>query len=152
MIDKRTGDILIPITNFKIHKGLQKNELESSKFYKDFIRDMRDMKTGYIWYYFSSVSLMHREILFSLCFKNGNLDSVYFCVDSNDLPTSWSNWSEEGELKRKNLNEELLCEIFCCDIKQNSLPSEYHFTWGNVTSYYDPRSGGSSVILRYSNN
>lgn len=94
---------------------------------------------------------MSREIIFALCFKNGILDRVDFCVDSIDLPSSWSDWSEEGELKRKRFNEELLSEMFSYNINQKEPPSNYQFRWGNAISFYDPRSGGSFVVLRYTN-
>ena len=146
MIDKRTGDISIPFENFIIHKDLKENELENSRFSKAFLREKNDMGTGYIWHYFSPVLIMKRDIIFWLCFYYGNLFSVNFCISSMDLPTSWSNWSEEGELKRQLLNEEFLSEIFGYSFKQ------YHFSWGNIASIYDPRSGSSYVNLSYTNN
>lgn len=149
MIDERTGEITIPIDNFRIHKDLNEKELTDSLYYNNYLREKSDMKTGYIWYYFSPVSLMNREIIFVLCLRNGTLDRVEFCVDSNDLPSSWSNWSEEGELKRKQLNEELLFRIFNDGVKRNKFPERYDFTWGHIISVYDQKSGGSDIILRY---
>ena len=146
MIDKRTGDISIPIENFIIHKDLKENELENSRFYEAFLREKHDMETGYIWHYFSPILIMQRDIIFWLCLYNGNLFSVNFCISSIDLPTSWSNWSEEDELKRQLLNEELLSEIFGYSSKQ------YHFASGNIASIYDSRSGSSYVNLSYANN
>lgn len=152
MIKKETGDILIPVGNFRIHIDLHEQELKDSLFYKELLREERDMKTGYIWYYFSQITFCSYKIIFSLCFKNSILDCIHFCVDSDALPKSWANWSKESELKRKNLNEELLFEIFNDSIsKQRTLPSEYHFEWGDITSCYDPRSGESSIILHYNN-
>ena len=153
MIKKETGDILIPVSNFRIHIGLHEQELKDSLFYKELLREERDMQTGYIWYDFFPIAFYSYKIIYSLCFKNSVLDCLHFCVDSDALPKSWANWSKESELKRKHLNEKLLYEIFNDNInEQSTLPSAYHFEWGNIISCYDPRSGQSSIILHYNNN
>lgn len=151
MINKETGDILIPFGNFRVHTGLHEQRLKGSLFYKELLREKRDMKTEYMWYDFCPIAYSSYNIILSLCFNNSILNCVHLCVDCDDLPKSWANWSKEAELKRKQLNEQFLLEIFDSIVKSKTLPTEYHFKWGSVISCYDPKSGQSSVILNYNN-
>jgi len=60
----------------------------------------------------------------------------------DDRPSdSWSNWVEEKELQQKAIHDSLLFKML------NQPP--YKYSWGEVQSVYDARSGGSSIIISY---
>jgi hypothetical protein len=76
-------------------------------------------------------------------FKGETLESVQITVTGPELGTSWENWSEEKELKRKRANDQWL-------IGKGLVPDKI-YSWGTVWSGYDRKDGSSSIIIRYQN-
>ncbi|MEO8797717.1 MAG: hypothetical protein ABI551_07525 [Polyangiaceae bacterium] len=65
---------------------------------------------------------------------------------------NWSDSSEDEELAYKAAQDELLQQLF--GLPESSTPQSgntYSFSWGKVSSYYDPRGGFSSITVRYGN-
>lgn len=60
-----------------------------------------------------------------------------------DSRLTWSNWSAEAEDKLKAFHEDILSQIF------GRSASIYAFTWGVVSTSYDPRVGSSSIAVTY---
>ena len=60
----------------------------------------RDMGTGHVWYSVPSVASESNEIVMSLRFRSGLLDSISIAASDADLGSSWSDWSEEKERTR----------------------------------------------------
>ena len=73
-------------------------------------------------------------------FMGEQLQSVSLTVADPRFPSSWDEWSESGELARKAAHDQLLAEL---------LGRRRSFRWGVVSSLYDQRSGGSSIIVQY---
>ena len=68
----------------------------------------RDMGTGNVWYSVPSVVSESNEILMSLCFRLGVLDSISIAASHTALGSSWSDWSEEKEQTRAKQTVEWL--------------------------------------------
>jgi len=57
---------------------------------------------------------------------------------------SWASWSEESELQKQMEHNRIL--------KATLGAPPYHFSWGEVFSVYDSKSGASEIIIRYAQN
>jgi hypothetical protein len=55
---------------------------------------------------------------------------------------SWSTWSEQDSLAQRDQLELLL---------KSSYREQRTFCWGQLSATYDPRSGSSSIVVRYRN-
>ena len=77
-----------------------------------------------------------------LYFYGQELEFIDMAHPAAQFGTSWDDWSEEKELKRKEVHDRWL-------IEQTGYASHV-YEWGEIGSDYDPRSGGSSIIIRYS--
>ena len=71
-------------------------------------------------------------------FTSGKLASVTLFL----LPDvqGWSGWSEQQALDERDQLEQLLTENYG-DVRA--------FSWGGASASYDPRSGSSSIVVRY---
>ena len=61
-------------------------------------------------------------------------------TNGDSLP-SWENWSKEEQLKKKDKHDIWL--------KTNIGKPPYKYSWGEISSNYDPRSGSSMITIRY---
>jgi hypothetical protein len=75
-------------------------------------------------------------------FTGEALSMIRISVTSDEFGIGWSDWSEEGERKREVFHDDVLKKIF------KRYPP-YDFSWGRVSSSYDPKGGSSSIIVRY---
>ncbi|WP_378154668.1 hypothetical protein [Chungangia koreensis] len=73
----------------------------------------------------------------------GNQKKIFLVNISKvmDQDSSWNSWSEQRELERKKEHDILLEKL----IGNTSCK----YTWGEITSDYDPRSGSSMITIRY---
>lgn len=101
---------------------------------------MRDMGTGFVWYSVPSVASESDEVLMSLCFRLGLLDSISIAVSDADLGSSWSDWSEEKERTRAKRTAAWLAA-------QGYVPGT--FTWGEIWVGYDAKGSSGSAVIRY---
>lgn len=81
------------------------------------------------------------ECHFTTYFYASILKKVTWRIKWPGVPTGWRNWDERQELKVKELNDEVLIQWLG--------PPPYSYSWGEITSYYDPRSGSSGVLIKY---
>lgn len=100
----------------------------------------RDMGNGHVWYSVPSVVSESNEILMSLCFRLGVLDSISIAASHTALGSSWSDWSEEKEQTRAKQTVEWLAA-------QGYEPGT--FTWGEIWADYDAKGGSGSAVIRY---
>lgn len=77
----------------------------------------------------------------SVYFKGEFLDSIHFSVSGAEYGSSWGDWSEEKEMKRKSANDAWL--------QKYELTPGQTYSWGSVWSGYDPKGGFSSIVVRY---
>jgi hypothetical protein len=61
-------------------------------------------------------------------------------TDHGEIP-SWDNWTIEKQMEKKRKHDAWL-------INEIGLPP-YEYYWGGISSNYDPRSGSSTITVRY---
>ena len=77
-------------------------------------------------------------------FKGEHLESVSLSINHPKFGSSWEEWSEKKELERKQANDQWLTD--------GGLIPGKNYSWGSVWSEYDPKSGSSMIVIRYSDN
>ena len=83
------------------------------------------------------------EVFFVVLYFYGQqLESIDLANASQEFGTSWNDWSEEKEMKRKEAHDRWLISQTGADARD--------YDWGSIYSDYDPRSSGSSIVIRYS--
>lgn len=77
-------------------------------------------------------------ISITLEFLNGQLRALRIVIVSGEK--NWCDWSEEKELRYR---DDLI------DVAQKHYGYIRTFPWGSIDVSYDPRSGGSTLLVRY---
>jgi hypothetical protein len=77
----------------------------------------------------------------TLFFFEGRLRKLSFRPHWPGSARSWREWSEAGELRVRDQNNQLLVDYLG--------PPPYVFTWGRLTSDYDHKSGSSGIFVQY---
>jgi hypothetical protein len=80
--------------------------------------------------------------LVTLYFYEQKLESIDLVNSREEFGTSWNEWSEEKQLKRKQAHDAWLI--------QQTGNASHIYAWGEIGSSNDPKSGGSSITIRYS--
>lgn len=80
--------------------------------------------------------------LLVLYFFGEKLESIDLAHPGKEFGASWVDGSEEGERRRKAWHDRWL--------REQTGRVSHNYTWGAIHSEYDPRSGGSSITIRYS--
>lgn len=80
-----------------------------------------------------------QKVFFAVQFKNCVIEQICiaFALNENDPNL----WTVESEAARKLLNDQMLRE-------EIGAPP-YRFSWGQIESVSDPRSGASQIIVTY---
>ena len=103
--------------------------------------DTKNMQTGWKHYSVRNYKLNGTYFIFTFYYKDDTLKMLDFVI--SEIPfgtTSWMDWSEQKELEmRDNYNDWLTKEI----------GKERNFSWGTIDAFYDKKSGGSSIFLKY---
>ncbi len=99
------------------------------------------METGYVWYDIGEYTIFNKNVLFSLCFYKGNLDSIIFGLDDPKLyGSSWDDWDEKKEKLRAAHTIKWLQSF---GYKTGS------FSWGEIWAYLDRKSGFGNGGVKY---
>ncbi|KAF6563686.1 hypothetical protein G9G63_13220 [Paenibacillus sp. EKM202P] len=135
------------------YSSLTEDQLLETALYTKYFHSVRKLGNGYIWYYFDQVPLLHRHFFVSVCFKDTTLIVVEISLQGNEFPTSWDNWSEEGERKRQREHDHLLEQHLSMKPSYRQTKPypymEYELNWGKISSYFDPRSGNTAIAFKY---
>ncbi|WKB35762.1 hypothetical protein QS257_20720 [Terrilactibacillus sp. S3-3] len=84
-----------------------------------------------------------------IVFKKNLILSIELKNADPFLKNSYDNWSDDKvELKRKSHDEWLIKQLGQPHEKELSC-IKYNFLWGEVLSYYDPRSGDTGIVINY---
>jgi hypothetical protein len=75
-----------------------------------------------------------------LYFHGERLAMIDLACNEPAYGKSWADFSMENEMKRKHAHDQWLVP---------SVGKQRDFPWGTITSEYDDRAGGSSIIIRY---
>jgi hypothetical protein len=78
----------------------------------------------------------------TIYFYNDLLESVSLYSVDGKSGESWSDWSEQKELEKKEIHDRWLTNLLG--------KAASYYRWGEVSSGYDPKGGFSSIEIRYS--
>ncbi|MFS0871879.1 hypothetical protein [Paenibacillus xylanilyticus] len=136
--------------SLKLYSGLTEEELKASLFYKEKSTEVQTLTTGYTWYRFKSVASSGGKTYYlALCFYQSRLVHASLAMDGSEFPSSWDEWTEAGEMKRKAAHDEWLKQQISGTpqiVRSKPYPYiEYSFPWGAIYSSYDPRSASASI-------
>jgi len=129
--------------DFIIKRGDLYNEVLASAVKYDLSNpetDIIDYNNGYKWLTVKYIESKSLFFYFAICFKNEEVDRIFFGFSKTKCEKTWDDWSEEKELLlKKEYSEWLRKEI-----------GEYlKFKWGNIGVYYDRKSGGTDMYVIY---
>ncbi|MDR1180757.1 MAG: hypothetical protein LBL13_02100 [Bacteroidales bacterium] len=144
MIDTVNGGLHLVDKNFTVCSNLTKQEFISSSLYGDVEREHRNDSNDetYVRYYLKPQRIGENRFVLTLIFEpSGMICMALLHMLIDDIPLSWDEWSEAKELERKMKHDELL---------KNAIGNPpYKYSWGLISSNYDPRSGSSNIALNY---
>ena len=140
MIDEKSGEIVIESIPLRIGHRLSRAEFLSRPVGKSARIAVKNEP-------FCSYNIGTHEVsglVFNVTvyFHDELLESVSMNSVNDELGTSWSDWSEEKELKKKEIHDAWLKNLL------GRASSDYK--WGEVWSGYDSKTGSSSIEIRYS--
>lgn len=137
MINKLTGDISFPAWTDSLRLSISRTEFISSSLAQG--AQINTKNEPCCSWHLSPAEWQDKRWQVTVCFVGEQLDSVHIMADAPEFGTSWSNWSEEQEMKRKKYHESIL--------KPEIGSTPQTFTWGTVQSPFEPRGGMSSIII-----
>jgi hypothetical protein len=138
MIDSRSGELLIESIPVKLGPTFTRDELSSLPI----AFESRVVNEPYHSYSLGRHPIGGEPFFVVLDFYGQKLESIELANSSEEFGMSWKDWSEEKQLKRKEAHDAWL-------IAQTNRAS-HRYGWGAIASAYDPKSGGSSITIRYS--
>ena len=141
MLEKVTGAIVLDKDSFRIGSQLRRDHFLASRLAET--AKLLVKNEPWCSYLLKPEYINGMPFLISLFFHNQTLQRVELvdAHDYNENENPWSNWSEEKENNRKVRHDKWLESIL-------GRPP-YRHEWGKISSLYDPRSGGSSIIITY---
>ena len=140
MIDKKSGELVIESIPLRVGPRLARSEFltvpigKSSK-----IVVKNDPFCSYILGRHEISGLVFIVIIY---FYDELLESVSLTSVDDKSGESWADWSEEEELKKKEIHDDWLKNLLG--------RASSHYKWGEVWSGYDSKAGFSSIEIRYS--
>lgn len=138
MIDIKRGNI--SLNGFILKRGLTKDVFIKSNLMGDVLSQNASIYTNY---YLKPQFIGSERFTVVLYFNQSNLiEFINISLLSDGNIPSWDNWSENEELNRKVEHDKWL------ESKIGKPP--YKYSWGEISSAYDPRSGSSMITIRYS--
>ena len=140
MIDNKSGELVIESIPLRIGRRLSRSEflyLPVGKAAKIVVKNEP----------FCSYNIGQHEIsdlvfVVIIYFYGELLESVSLTSVDDKTSESWTDWSEEKELEKKEIHERWLNQLLG--------KSSFQYKWGEVWSGYDPKAGFSSIEIRYS--
>jgi hypothetical protein len=140
MIDKVHGGIYLPQYEFVIDCNLTDGDFVSSRLFHDSI----SKKINEYMHYRFITTVDNCEFQFRIIFDPiGKINFMTISVATGEK-SQWKNWSSEREIERKRKNDDWLRE-------QLGNPP-YVYSWGEISSSYDPRAGSSHITFHYRTN
>lgn len=139
MIDRSTGNIKLtdwlevsPKSNFDLLDGQNFGQ----------INEVHNMGNGYKWLNIKNIKIESEYFIISLCYKDELLTELSMVVNDEqfNLSSDWSSWNEQKEKEDLKKYQNWL---------DKELGGKTKFPWGDVWATYDPKSGSSSIGIRY---
>jgi hypothetical protein len=138
IIDSTNGQLKIS-DQFIVSKNSTSDDLFGH--YKSSDIEVWDVNNGFIHYTIMDVKLQEKYFFFSFCFFRDRFDSLRFGFKNQPGMLSWDDWSEAKEIQNKVEHDHWL---------NSEIGPGRIFQWGKIDAYYDPKGGGSGILLRYS--
>ena len=137
MINRGNGEI--SIGHVTIGPNYTTEMFINSQLYDYLLREDHHVYTSF---YLKPQNIDSKLFSITLHFDQKNTLKIIMLsiLPDGHLPT-WDNWSKEDQLKIKSLNDKWL--------KTTIGRSPYNYSWGEIFSEYDPRSGSSIITIRY---
>lgn len=132
MIDKLTGSLVLENGNIDLNPSTSIESFMTTPLYKG-----GDIKTGYSLK--NPEPINGKTFLITLYFVNEKIKEIHLSEVSGGL--SWSDWTEDIEIKKKSSHDEWLVAILG--------KAPYQYSWGQIESVYDKKGCVSSIIVRY---
>ena len=143
MIDTSSGIIVGDSGQFSFSEHTTERDLLDSILGKEIINS--DHYPAANRYSLQPQLLGGRTVLLFLSFNlQSRLGTIQISVQGDGYPTSWEKWSEQQELNRKAEHDSWLAS------ELGSPP--YQYSWGEIESTYDQRTGSSLISVRYYKN
>lgn len=138
MIDRKTGTLTLSAT-CQLKAGAAFDDVLALSLGE---QDVVDRQNGWQWLTIKNLNVDAFYVILSLGFYVNALKMIELIVSKErfDLPVNWDSWSEQKEL---DTLKELRVWL------RNELGREGKFEWGYATATYDPKSGSSSISIRY---
>jgi hypothetical protein len=138
MIDSRSGEVLIESIPVRLGPAFTRDALSSLPI----SCQSQVVNEPYHSYSLGRHRIGGEPFLVMLYFYGQKLESIELANSSEEFGTSWDDWSEAKQLKRKQAHDAWL-------IAQTNRAS-HRYDWGEIASGHDPKSGESSITIRYS--
>lgn len=139
MIDAKTGHLLIDKER-KITPQTSLTTLEAWQLGN--FQKTQQMGNAWNWVEVKNLSIDQFYLNISFLFKNTQIDGFTFVFQEEpyDLNPSWDSWAKEVEESNLVRFKEWLEEKF---------GKKRAFDWGSIEAFYDAKSGGSLIQVRY---
>jgi hypothetical protein len=140
MLDITTGDLEIVSLLIRIGSRFTRQQFLASALAEH--ARILVQNEPYCSFSAGSYELTGLSLGLSLWFYGEQLESIGLFHDAKELGSSWSDWSEEKELKRKQIHDQWLLTL--------TGHASHFYAWGEIWSDFDAKSGASSIVIRYS--
>jgi hypothetical protein len=140
MLDIATGDLEIEALSIRIGSQFTRQQFLASALAEH--ARILVQNEPYCTFSVGSYQLAGLSLSISLGFYGEQLETIGLFHDAKALGSSWADWSEEKERQRKQIHDHWLREL--------TGHASHVYTWGEIWSGFDPKSGSSSIVIQYS--
>lgn len=141
MINPQNGYLILNNIDLIIRPGITKHEILNSDL-AQCIRTQDEYENGYSNYLLEPQPIGAFLFPIRLYFNpQGILDLIMLFLRIDDEIPSWENWLEQKEMDRKAKHDMRLEECLG--------KPPYKYSWGSISSNYDPRSASSGIAIHY---
>ena len=138
MINVTTGEITVESFPIKLGPSFKREDLSKLPI----TSKSQVVNEPFHSYSLGKVIIDGKVILVLLYFYEQCLESIELANASEEFGQTWDDWSPVKEMKRKESHDRWL--------KEQTGYTSHVYSWGEIDSSYDPKSGGSSITIRYS--
>lgn len=127
MLNTTTGELTIESIPRTIGPAFTRQDIESAPIQTETVI----VTEPYPSYSLGEQTIFGSRFLVVLYFHGERLESINLAYRGKEFGTSWADWSEVSEMRRKAWH------------------AAHDYAWGVILSDYDSRSAGSSIVIRY---
>lgn len=140
MLDVTTGDLEIEALAISIGSQFTRQQFMASALSEQ--ASILVQNEPYCSFSAGSYELAGLLLGLSVGFYGEQLETIELFHDAKAFGSSWADWSEEKERQRKQIHDQWLRAL--------TGHASHVYAWGEIWSGFDARSGGSSIVIRYS--